>query len=208
VRISNPTSTSETWVRKYNPRPVTIDGVPHEILYADRGIPMGFDVKLTKFTVGYYPGSGRPRSFESQVAITDPASGRTQNHVISMNHPISHGGYTFYQSSYRLLEPNNLSVLSVANDPGTPIVFAGYIGVMGGMVWVLVVRVVNRRRALQAIGLRDGVAGGGRMVDLMTSGGPGTQGPTVSPGVMEGGGGDGAGNGSPMTPSTVEEVSR
>ena len=75
-------------------------------------------------------------------------------------------------------------------------------------MWVLVVRVVNRRRALQAIGLRDGVAGGGRMVDLMTSGGPGRQGTTVSPGVMESGGGDGAGNGSPMTPSTVEEVSR
>ena len=40
-----------------------------------------------------------------------------------------------------------MSVLSVSRDPGLPIVFAGYVTMVVGMVWVLAVRMWSRRPA-------------------------------------------------------------
>ena len=136
----------EMWVQKYRPGPVTINGTPYEVTFADKQIPLGFSIKLDRFHLGYYPGGSRPRSFESHVTIVDPASGRTQSRVISMNHPTSYGGYTFYQSSYRMDGGRTASYLSVSRDPGQPIVFAGYIAMMVGMVMVLITRTSDRRR--------------------------------------------------------------
>ncbi len=140
-------SDSEVWLTKNAPKQFTIAGVPYEFTYRDQAQPLGFRIALNKFTVGYYPGGRRPRSFESQITITDPATGATVNRIISMNHPTSYGGYTLYQSSYELSGQKALSVLSVARDPGQPIVFVGYFGLLGGMCWVLVTRRGARSRA-------------------------------------------------------------
>jgi len=64
-----------------------------------------------------------------------------------MNHPAKHGGYTLYQSRYSQQEGGQaISFLSVARDPGQPIVFAGYIALMTGMLVVLGTRIAERRR--------------------------------------------------------------
>ena len=64
-----------------------------------------------------------------------------------MNQPTKYGRYTFYQSSYRQQGERMLSVLSVSWDSGQPIVFAGYIGMLAGMVLVLTRRILDRRAA-------------------------------------------------------------
>jgi len=159
LKIEAGGESSEIWLGKSQPRRLTIDRIPYELLYAEKQVPFGFSIALTKFTVGTYPGGNRPRSFESQVTITDPANGRTQGRIISMNHPTSYGGYTLYQSSYQLTGERATSVLSVARDPGQPIVFAGYFGLLAGMIVVLGVRVTDQRR-LQ--GGDDSAHGAGR----------------------------------------------
>jgi cytochrome c biogenesis protein ResB len=55
-----------------------------------------------------------------------------------MNHPVSYGAYTLYQSSYQRGGERLVSILSVSWDPGKPVVFAGYIGLMIGMLLVLI----------------------------------------------------------------------
>ena len=67
-----------------------------------------------------------------------------------MNHPTEYGGYSFYQSSFDQSGEKAISVLSVARDPGQPAVFAGYFMMMTGMIWVLVVRMKDRKRAAMA----------------------------------------------------------
>ncbi len=64
-----------------------------------------------------------------------------------MNHPTSFRGYNFYQSSYAM-NPGQpaTSYLSIARDPGMPLVFAGYIGTMIGMVIVLIRRARQHQR--------------------------------------------------------------
>jgi ABC-type transport system involved in cytochrome c biogenesis permease subunit len=168
LTLAHDGANTELWISKHQPGRVTVDGTQYEIAYADRTEALGFRVTLNKFTLGYYPGGRRPRSFESQITITDPATGLTLNRIISMNHPTSYGGFTFYQSSYQLSEAKATSVLSVSRDPGQPIVFAGFIGLMGGMLWVLGVRMRARSRSTEAIGGQS--AYGGHTISLLTPG--------------------------------------
>ncbi|MCC7292466.1 MAG: cytochrome c biogenesis protein ResB [Phycisphaerales bacterium] len=134
------------WLQKYSPRTESIAGASYEFMYGDKPTSLGFDVRLEKFRIGTYPGTGRPRSFESHVTFMDPAFGGQQSRVISMNHPAKFGGYTFYQSSYRQEEGKSISFLSVARDPGQPVVFAGYIGLLAGMLLVMRARILDHRR--------------------------------------------------------------
>jgi len=152
LKLTTAKDISTMGFQKYRPRPVVVDGEAHEVTFGDKAVPLGFTLKLDRFRLGRYPGIQKPRSFESQVTIVDPTSGRTQSRVVSMNSPTTHGGYTFYQSSYRQESGRTVSFLGVSRDPGRPIVFAGYIAMMVGMLWVLVVRAASRRRMTATAG--------------------------------------------------------
>ncbi len=145
VRVLTPDDSFETWIRRDEPGRVDISGSSYELSYTDADRPLGFNVTLDQFRVGYYPGGQRPRSFESRVTLVDPATGRNRSRVISMNHPTSFGGYTFYQSSYYSEANRTVSVLSVSRDIGQPVVFVGYFATMGGMLVVLLTRARERR---------------------------------------------------------------
>jgi hypothetical protein len=77
-----------------------------------------FSVALRKFTHELHPGTPVAKSFSSDVT-------RVENNVatdvhISMNNPMRHGGYIFYQSSYGPQEgpsPRMYSVFSVVENP-------------------------------------------------------------------------------------------
>jgi hypothetical protein len=171
LTVNRSGASDEVWMRKSQSRTLTLGGTGYELAYADRTMPLGFDVKLNKFTLGYYPGGRRPRSFESQITITDATSGQSVNRLISMNNPTSYGGFTFYQSSYQMSGERAMSVLSVSRDPGTPVVFTGYIGLLVGMLWVLVVRMrqrghVGEDRQQCAAARRNGARG----INLLTPG--------------------------------------
>ena len=131
LRVSAPTQTRDTWVQRHEPRAVRVNGRRYELIYRNRQVPLGFVLTLNRFRLGTYPGGDRPRSYESHVTTLHPATGREQSHLISMNHPAEQGGYTLYQSSYSE-RPNRptVSLLSVARDPGQPVVFAGYVALM------------------------------------------------------------------------------
>ncbi|MEK7711343.1 MAG: cytochrome c biogenesis protein ResB [Planctomycetota bacterium] len=171
LTVNRSGASDEVWVRKTQPRTLTLAGTRYELAYADRTIPLGFGVTLNKFTLGYYPGGRRPRSFESQITITDAASGQSVNRLISMNHPTSYGGFTFYQSSYQMTGERAMSVLSVSRDPGQPVVFAGYIGLLAGMLWVLVAR-MRQRGHVGEDQQQDAAArrNGARVINLLTPG--------------------------------------
>jgi hypothetical protein len=150
VTVTSPEESRETWVQRHLPEQVVVGGTAYELIYGAKQVPLGFALTLEHFRVGYYPGTRRPRSFESQVTIVDPATARAQSRVISMNNPAKHGGYAFYQSNYDLRGESPVSVLSVSRDPGQLIVFVGYVGMMLGMVVVLGTRIAERWRAPKA----------------------------------------------------------
>jgi cytochrome c-type biogenesis protein CcsB len=108
-----------------------------------------FAVRLDAFEIDYYEGTRRPAQFRSRVTVKDPASGREMPAVIEMNHELAYGGYRFFQSSYRETPGREQTILSVSKDPGEPIVFFGYYGLVIGMIVVLSTRITERRRAMR-----------------------------------------------------------
>src|SRR5262249_53052965 len=103
--------------------------------------PLGFKLKLDDFDVGFEPGTEQATKFVSQVRLTDPAEKiEDQPHTISMNHPLYHRGYTFYQSRYVPdIDPHTerptgrfQSIFQVAINPGRPIIYSGCLLVVLG----------------------------------------------------------------------------
>jgi hypothetical protein len=147
VKVSRGGPADEIWLRKNEIQNYGSDGGGWRLSYANEVVPLGFNLKLNRFRVGRYPGESAPRSFESHVSITDANTGREQNSIISMNQPVTYGGFLLFQSSYRQEGGTSASTLGVAWDPGQPIVFLGYVTTLVGMVVVLITRMRQRRRA-------------------------------------------------------------
>lgn len=100
-----------------------------------------FDLKLTDFDPGKDPGSASPATFTSQVLLTDPSADlAAAPRVITMNEPLTHRDWTFYQSRYlpdldpETGDPEGLyqSVFQVHYDPAWWIVYAGCILIVTG----------------------------------------------------------------------------
>ncbi len=132
--------TQEFWLRRSMdldpppPRYVTFENAVYEVRFdADRR-PLGFELKLKDFEVGFEPGTEQATKFESQVELTDPSSGiKNQPYLIFMNHPLTHRGFTFYQSRYMPdIDPETNqptgrfeSVFQVATNPARPVIYLG-----------------------------------------------------------------------------------
>lgn len=58
-----------------------------------------FDIQLKKFRVEHYP-TGQPKSFESDITLTDKATGESVSRTISVNHPLIYQGVAIYQASF------------------------------------------------------------------------------------------------------------
>lgn len=148
LTVEGPGGKQPLWMQKYTGRSLSVGGQAYAFAYRDKTLPLGFQVTLDDFTIQRYPGTERPRAFESRVTLFDPAIGRKQAAIISMNHPATHDGLTLFQSSYRQTGRGDemATILSVSWDPGQAIVFAGYFGAMLGLLWVLVVRMAQGGR--------------------------------------------------------------
>jgi hypothetical protein len=141
VRVAGPDSTQEVWVQRQQEQRFTAAGEEYHLSYGDEVRPLGFNVTLNQFRIGYYPGGERARSYESDIRLTNPATGHDQSAIVSMNRPTSYGGYTLYQSSYQRSGDDYATVLSVSRDAGRPVVFLGYAALMLGMALLLARRV-------------------------------------------------------------------
>jgi hypothetical protein len=74
------------------------------------------------------------KSYRSTVRILEAAA-PGEPRTIEVNRPLSHGGYTFYQSGY---DPDNpgWTSLEVVRDPGVPLVYAGFVLMLSGLFTV------------------------------------------------------------------------
>ena len=109
---------------------VSADDSVYYVQFARKQAELGFDVKLNKFQVTYYEGTNRAKEYTSEVEVAG------QTHLISMNNPLHHGGFTFYQASYET-DPDGtprLSVLSVNYDPGRVTKYAGSLMIVLGII--------------------------------------------------------------------------
>ena len=108
-----------------------------------RSFRLPFAVRLDAFELDLYPGTRQPAMYRSRVEVEDAALPAPLPAVIEMNRPLSYGGFRFFQSSYRTDVTPPATILSVSRDPGQPIVFAGYVLLVAGMLVVFATRLVQ-----------------------------------------------------------------
>jgi hypothetical protein len=142
VEMTVGSETKEIWLRGHPtnplepppPRHVVFGEAVYALAYDVDRKPLGFEVALDDFEVGFEPGTQQATKFESKIRLTDKSEGiRDEKRTIWMNHPTDHRGYTFYQSRYvtdfdpQTRRPTGRfqSVFQVATNPGRPIIYTG-----------------------------------------------------------------------------------
>lgn len=122
-------------------------GQSSDRLMDDLGNPLEtlpFEIKLERFTVERYGGSGSPSSYVSEVSIDG------NNYAIYMNNPLRYDGWRFYQSSFDADERGSF-LLASSDGAGTAITYVGYVMLALGMVLSIVHRGSRFRRMLSTL---------------------------------------------------------
>ncbi len=114
------------------PTNLTVKDIEISLTWGAKVIDLPFSLYLKDFIVRKYPGSNKPSSYESIVIVKDPINNKEFEYKIYMNHPLSYGGYTFYQMSYDMDEKG--TVLSVNHDPGVVPTYIGYTLLFIGLI--------------------------------------------------------------------------
>jgi hypothetical protein len=95
----NFTHQGHTWkivlrpIRAYKPFAITLHEVKHDV----------------------YPGTDIPKNFSSRIQLTTPDGRENREVVVYMNHPLRHGGLTFYQ--YQMDAGRHTTVFQVVRNP-------------------------------------------------------------------------------------------
>src|SRR5690606_38323718 len=102
-----------------------------------RILKLPYQITLERFKMDKNPGTNTPASFESFISVLD---GRKQAPAFSqhvfMNNPLKYDGFTFYQSSYFPIGPDQFgSALSVNFHPGRWIKYLGSLLLVFGSIW-------------------------------------------------------------------------
>jgi hypothetical protein len=132
---------------------VAYGGEPASLAYRSPEAALPFKVTLLRFNNEPYPGSRMASTFESTVRVEDPEKGTFET-LISMNHPLHHRGYIFFQSSFVEGRPM-MSIFSVARAPGLPLVYLGTTLIGIGIIWMFYLKPwLAKRQAAAALAAR------------------------------------------------------
>lgn len=124
---------SETWLGLGDVTELPVGSERLLITYRKMQTTLPFTVALNEFRRQNYPGTQMAKSFEADVTLTDPARDVTIHRIISLNNPLKYRGYSLFQASF-IDGPTETTVLAVRNDPGVPLVYLGFLIVVGGVV--------------------------------------------------------------------------
>ncbi len=142
VEISLDDETEQVWIRRNGERRMI--QTPKGLLVLTFGhdrLALGFSLKLLDFKRGMNPGRVGDASFASSVQLVDSARGIDEKREISMNKPLVHDKFTFYQSSFQELpDGSDVSILSVSHDPGRLLKYLGSLMVCVGTFAVFYLR--------------------------------------------------------------------
>ncbi|MBI3616240.1 MAG: cytochrome c biogenesis protein ResB [Candidatus Omnitrophica bacterium] len=130
---------SGTWLQKGVPASLVLGKEEILLEYRKAVLKTPMAIKLIDFRKTDYPGTQMAAGFESDVEMTDPERGLVLKRKITMNNPLKYRGFSFFQSGF-LEGPVETTVLSVRKDPGTPLVYAGFLIVIAGVVSMFIFR--------------------------------------------------------------------
>ncbi len=136
VVVPGPMKEESIWVVEDRPAPLTLSQGTVSLYLTTKSRELPFTLMLKQFRRIDYPGTMDAQGFESDVVLKDAVHGAVLEKTISMNHPLSYGGYKIFQSSYS--DPGSgakTSIFTVARNPGIPFIYiSSIIAVLGAML--------------------------------------------------------------------------
>ncbi len=136
VTITHEKDQAEVWLGLGEQATFQVGERSLRLLYTPRQLILPFQLGLKQFEMQSYEGTISPSSFASQVKVHE--SRQEFEARISMNEPLEHRGFTFYQASY---EPSQdpgqrptVSIFSVNQDPGRPWKYGGSLLLVFGTI--------------------------------------------------------------------------
>jgi hypothetical protein len=143
-------ATEPEWLQWGETRRLLFGDQVASLAYRSPEAALPFRVTLLRFNNESYPGSRMASTYESTVRVDDPEQGTFET-LISMNHPLHHRGYIFFQSSFIEGRPM-ISIFSVARAPGLPLVYLGTALIGIGVAWMFYGKPwLARRQAARAL---------------------------------------------------------
>ena len=130
------------------PIPIKTSDGTLAISYGYESLPLGFSLQLKKFVRGMNPGGMGDARFASTVHLRDEAQHVDEDREISMNEPLVHGKFAFYQSG--ILPSGTGTLLTAASDPGLWLKYLGSIMTCAGTLVMFVLR-SNRAKAVPSL---------------------------------------------------------
>lgn len=99
--------------------------------------PLGFRIYLDDFEIEWYDSThSHIKDYKSKAVILDEGGRPVFAKIIKVNYPLSFKGYTLYQASYD--EKQGLwTGLQVSKDPGAQVVYAGFIFLNIGVIFIV-----------------------------------------------------------------------
>ncbi len=144
VRLTVDSTTHDVWLARnvapYSLRKVSTSQGDFLLFFGYEQKPLGFSLKLVDFVQKKNPGDAGDANYESRVQVlkkTETGVEPGPTYTISMNRPLSYGGFRFFQIGFKRL-PGGLvvSVLGVSRDPGRPLKYAGAVVICLGLVFM------------------------------------------------------------------------
>ena len=130
------------------PEIVTVAGKRYLMMVRHVRSYLPFSIRLVHFEQTLYPGTGKPRSYTSEVVLQD--HGTEWHSLIQMNAPLRYKGYTLYQASYMEGAPQATTVLAVVKNIGRLFPYISSIVICIGMMIHLFLRLPAVLRERQA----------------------------------------------------------
>jgi len=120
-----------------DPLQITKNGKEYYIMLRRKRFPMPFIIELKDFMMERHPNTEIARSYKSLVNVL--SHGVSREVLISMNEPLRHKNYTFYQASYSIdRSGHEYSTLAVVKNTGRLLPYiATFMTVTGLMIHLL-----------------------------------------------------------------------
>lgn len=107
---------------------LTVNGRTYELAMRQRRFYKQFALTLLDFAHDRYAGTDIPKNFSSRVRLVDLDRNENREVLISMNDPLRHRGFTFYQSGFD--NNDKTTILQVVKNPAMllPYIACGLVG--------------------------------------------------------------------------------
>lgn len=149
------------WGFQLYPATFEVNGATWAIDLHKKRYALPFAITLDKFTHELHPRTQMARTFMSDVTKTE--QGVDQAIKITMNEPLRHEGYTFYQASWQPADPQRgtpvRSTLAVVKDPADRIPLYSCIVITFGLVFHFCLKLARHlRRESRRLESREALA--------------------------------------------------